>query len=185
MRQREGTARRYAKALIDLARESGEEEKTGVEIGQFSQLVSDQVELKRSLIYPWVKGNDKQQVAVAVAEQMNYSRLTRDFLGLVAFRGRLELLPEIVRAYRQLLDQHRGRVRAVVRTAVPLNAAERTLLTEQLSSTLGKHVLLEERVDQTLLAGFIVQSGSMVFDGSLDAQLARMREHLAKGDTVQ
>ena len=66
MRQREGTARRYAKALIDLARESGEEEKTGVEIGQFSQLVSDQVELKRSLIYPWVKGNDKQQVAVAV-----------------------------------------------------------------------------------------------------------------------
>jgi F-type H+-transporting ATPase subunit delta len=185
MRQREGTARRYAKALIDLARQSGDEEKTGAEIAGFSELISNQAELKHSLVYPWVKGNDKQRVAAAVAERLNYSKLTRNFLGLLAFRRRLEYLPEIIRSYQQLLDQHRGRVRAVVRTAVPLNASERTMLTEKLSNTLGGHVLLEERVDATLLGGFIVQSGSMVLDGSLDSQLARMREHLAKGDRGQ
>jgi len=185
MRQREGTAKRYAKALIDLARQSGDEENTGTEIAGFLELLSNQAELKRSLIYPWVKGYDKQRVAAAVAERLNYSMLARNFLGLLALRGRLEYLPEIVRAYQQLLDQHRGRVRATVRTAIPLNASERALLCEKLSITLGRHVLLEEWVDATLLGGFIVQSGSTVLDGSLDSQLARMREHLAKGDGIQ
>jgi F0F1-type ATP synthase delta subunit len=41
--------------------------------------------------------------------------------------------------------------------------------------------VLDERVDQSLLGGFVAQVGSMVLDGSLDGQLARIRERLATG----
>jgi hypothetical protein len=40
-------------------------------------------------------------------------------------------------------------------------------------------VLLEEIVDREMLGGFIVESGSVVLDGSLEGQLERMRRRLA------
>jgi tRNA-specific 2-thiouridylase len=74
-----------------------------------------------------------------------------------------------------------GRAQAQVRTAVALTDAERTQLSGKLERALGKRILLEERVDATLLGGFIAQVGSLILDGSLDGQLARMRQRLARG----
>ena len=51
----------------------------------------------------------------------------------------------------------------------------------KLERALGKRIILEEQVDATLLGGFIAQVGSLIFDGSLDGQLARMRQRLARG----
>ncbi len=54
-------------------------------------------------------------------------------------------------------------------------------LAARLEGILGKHIIVEEQVDQTLLGGFIAQVGSFILDGSLDGQLGRMRERLAGG----
>jgi F-type H+-transporting ATPase subunit delta len=93
----------------------------------------------------------------------------------------LDHLPEIVSAYRDLLDEDLGQARAAVRTAVPLTDGERKALSDRIERTLGKRVLIEERVDPGLLGGFVAQVGSFILDGSLDGQLARMRERLARG----
>ena len=182
MRQREGTARRYAKAFIGLTGEDGGGEKAARELSEFRDLLSGQPELRSALTYPWVKGSDKQAVAIAAARRMEASPRTRDFLGLLAFRGRLDHLPEIVQAYRQLLDEAEGRVRAVVTSTIPMSERERDLLAERLSRALGKRVLLEERVDTRLLGGFIVEIGSIVLDASLDGELLQLRERFVKGE---
>jgi len=110
------------------------------------------------------------------------SKLVRDFLGLVAGHGRAALLPEIAEAYRALVDADVNRARVRVRTAVPLNEQERTLLAARLGTALGgKQVVIEEVVDKALLGGFVADIGSLVVDGSLDGQLARLRERLARG----
>jgi F-type H+-transporting ATPase subunit delta len=73
-------------------------------------------------------------------------------------------------------------VRARVRTAVPLTDADRSALAARLQRALGgKQVIIEEVVDRNLLGGFVAEIGSLVVDGSLDGQLARMRERLVKG----
>jgi len=73
-------------------------------------------------------------------------------------------------------------VRARVRTAVPLTEAERTALRERLGRAMGgKQVVLEEVVDDRLLGGFVAEVGSFIVDGSLDGQLARLRDRLATG----
>jgi F-type H+-transporting ATPase subunit delta len=73
-----------------------------------------------------------------------------------------------------------GRVRARIRTAVPLTDDERQTLITKLAHALGRrHVALEEVVDPTMLGGFLVESGSLVLDGSLEGQLDRMRHLLA------
>jgi F-type H+-transporting ATPase subunit delta len=117
-----------------------------------------------------------------VATRLGLSPLVRDFLGLVARQGRADHLEAIAAAYRALMDEQLGRVRACVRTVVALTDVERSTLTERLGRMLGgKQVLLEERVDRELLGGFVAEIGTYIVDGSLDGQLARVRERLARG----
>lgn len=181
MRRQEATARRYAKALFLLARESGRLEAIGDELATFFEVASAQPRLKEFLTRRWLKGSAKRSVAVAVADRSGCSKLLKDFLGLLAARGRMDHLGETSRAYRDLLDKERGRVRAEVRSTTALSEEERRQLAAHLVRVVGKEVIVEESVDPTLLGGFVAQIGSLVVDGSLDGQLARMRERLVRG----
>jgi F-type H+-transporting ATPase subunit delta len=181
VRKREATAKRYARALLALAREGETGETTGQQLEAFSTLMDSHGDLRRALLHPWVKGQDRRAVAEAVMERIGGSTLVRNFVGLLAERGRLDHLSEICQAYRQLVDESLGRVRARVRTAVPLAESEHHRLVERLSQAVGKTVVLEGFVDPALLGGFVAQVGSLVLDGSLEGQLTRLRERLTGG----
>ena len=181
MRRRGATSKRYAKALVQLALEGGRAEEVGQELQEALALLASHRDLQNLLARPWVKGTVKQEVIAAVAERSGWSAPVKDFLGLLAARGRMDHLQEIVLAYQGFVDEAFGRVRARVRTAVALTDEDRRQIFEHLSRALGKEVLVEEAVDRKLLGGFVAEIGSRVLDGSLDGQLARMRERLVKG----
>jgi F-type H+-transporting ATPase subunit delta len=181
VRSHERTARRYAKALYDVAREAGGTEAVGQEMEQVAAICASDAAAHDVLTRPWIKPADRRAVAMAIAQKVGTRKLVQDFVGLVAERGRADHLPEIVAAYRALVDAELGRTRAQVRTAVALTAGEKQQLSGKLEHALGKRIILEEQVDATLLGGFIAQVGSLIFDGSLDGQLARMRQRLARG----
>src|SRR6266536_2969128 len=164
MRAREVTARRYAKALFAAAREAGPAAAAGAELEAFQQALAAHPEARDVLSRPWIKAADR-----------------RAFAALVGERGRMDHLPEIVAAYRGLVDEDLGQARARVRTAVALLPEDTRRLASRLEQILGKRIFLEEHVDHTLLGGFIAQVGSLILDGSLDGQLERMRERLAGG----
>ena len=181
MRAHEGTARRYAKALFQIARETGSMPAVGDELARFLERFDGDAQLHDVLTRPWIKGVDRRAIAVAVAEGEGCGALVRDFVGLLAERGRIDHFTEIMASYRNFVDEDLGQARATVRTAVPLTDGEKQELGRRLEGALGKRILLEERVDPTLLGGFVAQVGSYIVDGSLDGQLARMRERLARG----
>jgi len=181
VRRREATAKRYARALFHLAREADAVEETGRELQSASEILFAHRELGDLLLRPWIKGEAKRSAIDAVAGRIRCSALVKNFLGLLAVRGRLDHLQEIIRAYAQLVDEALGRVRAQVRCAVPLTEGERQALSERLGRVVGRQVVVEEAVDSTLLGGFVAQIGSLVLDGSLDGKLARLRERLVRG----
>jgi len=181
VRSHERTARRYTKALYDVAREAGTTEAIGRELEQVAAVCAGDAAAHDVLTRPWIKPADRRGVAMAIAQKVGAGKLVQDFVGLVAERGRADHLPEIVVAYRALVDAELGRARAQVRTAVALTDGEKRELSGKLEHALGKRIILEEQVDATLLGGFIAQVGSLIFDGSLDGQLARMRQRLARG----
>jgi F-type H+-transporting ATPase subunit delta len=181
VRAHEGTARRYAKALYDLAHAGRETEVVGAELEQVAAVAVGDPRAHEVLTRPWIKPEDRRGVAAAIANKVGAGKLVQDFVGLVAERGRADHLSEIVAAYRALVDVEQGRARAQVRTAVAFSEAEKQQLSARLERVLGKRILLEERVDGTLLGGFVAQVGSLILDGSLDGQLARMRQRLGRG----
>lgn len=175
------TAARYAKALHAAARQAGTAEAVGQELDGAARLVTAERPLRDAFSRPWIKPAERRGLATAVAERAGASGLVRDFLGLVAERGRMALLSDIASVYRELVDEDQGRARARVRSVVPLTEDERRRLLARLSTAIGKDVVLEAEVDPALLGGFVAEIGSLTLDGSLDGQLARMRDRLTRG----
>jgi F-type H+-transporting ATPase subunit delta len=181
VKQNAPVARRYARALHALASEARRAEPVADELVAFEQLLGAEQELREALLRPWVKATTKRAIVLEVAGRLGLSPLTRNFLALVAQRRRLDVLGEIIAAYRTTVDEAAGRVRARVRSAAPLSDAERGALRERLGRRLGKTVLLDTEVDPGLLGGFVAEVGSRVLDMSVAGQLAALRERITKG----
>ncbi len=188
MAARTAAARPYARALWELARERRQTESVARELETLVETLARDRELAEFVGRPWIPAPARQAVALEVVARLGLSDLMRDFVALVARQGRARHLAAIAAAYRELADEAEGRVRARVRTAVPLTEAERDALRQRLALALAGarnggpvEVVLEEVVDERLLAGFVAEVGSFVVDGSLDGQLARLKERLARG----
>ena len=182
MKASPGVSRSYAKALFELARERTQADAVGRELDTVTEFLGREPDLRAFFSRPWIAAAAKRNAAAEVATRLEVSPLTRDFVALVAAKGRVAHLGAMVAAYHGLQDQAAGRVRARVRTATPLSDGERAALAERLGRALeGKQVVLEEVVDRELLGGFVAEIGSVLVDGSLDGQLARMRDRLVRG----
>jgi F-type H+-transporting ATPase subunit delta len=186
-------AKPYARALHDLAKERGQVDAIARDLGAITAFLREDRTARAFFTRPWVGAGAKRAVAVEIATRLGLSPLARDFVGLVARQGRAEHLDAIEAAYQGLVDQDLGRVRARVRTAVPLTEDERRALRRRLGQALSGQaaasrrdggrpldVVLEEVVDPQLLGGFVAEIDSFIVDGSLDGQLARLRERIAQ-----
>jgi F-type H+-transporting ATPase subunit delta len=105
-------------------------------------------------------------------------RTVHNFLGILAHRNQLELIPQIAQAFRRLLDEYRDVAVATVTTAVSIDDRERQLIAARLGQRLGKTIRIEARVDPSILGGVIAQVGDDVIDGSVRGRLDRLRRRL-------
>jgi F-type H+-transporting ATPase subunit delta len=99
---------------------------------------------------------------------------------LLAERDRLELLPDLLAAYRDRLMDHLQVVRAEVRTAVSLPEDRAAQLQQRLAELTGRRVTMSAKVDPSIIGGVVARIGSTVYDGSVATQLARIKSKLVE-----
>jgi F-type H+-transporting ATPase subunit delta len=173
-------ARRYTKALFQLAREAGQEEAIGRQIDEFFSAYESS-DLRMVLTNPAFDVPTRKRVLIQVANTQQLSVLTIHFLSLLLERNRLSHLPGIVSCYRRLLNEAKGRVEAKVVSAAALDAALVERVREQLRGLSGKDVVLQQEVDPSLLGGMTVELAGKVYDGSIRTQLEKMKQRIARG----
>ena len=81
----------------------------------------------------------------------------------------------MIRAFRAMLARHRGEMSASVTAAAKLTEGQITALKQALKAALGKDVMLDERVDPSLLGGLVVKVGSRMIDTSLRTRLNSLK----------
>jgi len=124
-------AKPYARALHDLAKERRQTDAIARELEAVAALVAGEPPLRAFFGRPWVSASAKWGVVVELATRWGLSPLARDFIALVARQGRADHLETIAAAYRDLVDEDLGRVRARVRAAVPLTPSEHERLQQR------------------------------------------------------
>jgi F-type H+-transporting ATPase subunit delta len=171
--------RRYARAVLDLARGEGSLEATGEELGR-ALAVFEEPRLRPLLLSPAIEASARHRTARSVVEALRLSRTVGNLILLLAERDRLPILPDLLRAYEALVDDEVGRARVTIHSAVPLGAAEKSDLVELARRlTKRREVLATTEMDPDLLGGIVVDAGGTVYDGSVRAQLARLSKEMA------
>lgn len=173
-------AKRYGAALFDVARKLGTEERVGEQLAAFAGLVAGHADLQRAVGSPAIPVTAKKALVAALLDASGDvgAELKRTLL-LLAERDRLGVLAEIASAYRDRLMGQQKLTAAEVTTAVPLTPEHRATLTAALRKAAGGEVTVTERVDPSIVAGVVARVGSVVYDGSVQHQLDRLRETLA------
>jgi F-type H+-transporting ATPase subunit delta len=173
-------SRRYTKALFQLAREAGQEEKIGQEVVQFYSAYSSS-ELQRVLINPAFAIDTRKKILTQVTQSQQLAPLTVHFLSLLLERDRLSYLPGIVSCYRRLLNEAKGRVDAKVVSPGALEPEMVERLRERLRGISSKDIVLQQETDPSLLGGLLIELEGKIYDGSIRTQLEMMKQRIARG----
>lgn len=171
-------ARRYAKAILELGSEGGNLDALVEELLNLSAAYEASAELRNALENPLVPFEAKKAILGQLAERLGLSATARHTVLLLNDRRRMRVLPGIAQLLKEMTDQRRGVVRAVVTTAVPLADGYYDRLRDRLEKMTGKKVVLDRREDPSLIGGVVARIGDTVIDGSLRARLQEMKSAL-------
>jgi F-type H+-transporting ATPase subunit delta len=175
-------ARRYAQAVFSIALEKNELDRWQSDLEKIAVLSEDDTFIAL-MENPKVSFGDKAKVLAEPLADIN--PLALNLVYLLMTRGRLGLIGDIADEYQRLLDSHRGIEQAEVITAVPLDAKERRRLEKDLGAVVGKKVVLQPRVDPSLLGGIIARVGGKLLDASTHSKLVALRDKITTGEVTQ
>lgn len=115
-----------------------------------------------------------------ICAQAKFTDITKNFLVIMAEYGRLRHVDSIAKRFSELTMAHRGELKAIVTTVIPLPPAEEKELKETLQEILGqgKKVKLEQKIDPSILGGLVVEFGQKVFDMSIKTRAKQMERFL-------
>lgn len=170
-------AKRYARAVFELARERDELDKWREELGKISTALQEPklMALLRSSRLPF-----SQKRVVLEAQLKGLSPLAMNLANLLVLRSKLTVLESLVQEYERLVDAHYGIEHVKVTTAVPLDKDELQRVSGQFAAALGKKVIVEGRVEPSLLGGLVARVGDWLIDGSVRNRLELLRQGMAE-----
>lgn len=163
-------ARRYAKAVFDLARDEGRLDAVRQDFAALNQLLAASPELRDFLRNRLIAAARRVQILGQLFEQQ-IDRLALRFLLFLEEKRRLALLPEILTEFERLADAAAGTVAVSLISAQPLDAAQVRSICDRLRSRYGKDVRATQKLDPSLLGGFQIQVGDLINDFSIETQL--------------
>jgi F-type H+-transporting ATPase subunit delta len=172
-------ATRYARALLDVAvKEQVNLDQIESDLSQFVDLFTQHPTLAKVLLNPAVPVPRKRAAVGDLLAHAAFSPILSKLILLLADRDRLVLLPDLLASYRDRLLDHQRVVRAVVTTAVTIDAARTEAIQRGLATLTGRTVRLSMQTDPAIIGGVVARIGSTVYDASVTRQLEKMRETL-------
>ncbi len=171
-------AHRYAAALFEIASESGSVDKCLNELQALQDAVEKDSSLAHFIASPLVPESEKEKVINKTLVGKNSPQELSSFVSLLAKKGRLGLIGEVVQAFQACDDQQKKITRGVVKSASALNEKQKNEITQTISGITKKQVILDFEEDKSLIGGLVAQVGSLTFDDTLASHLRRMKEDL-------
>jgi len=170
---------RYARSLAEVVFEQKLEQEVTEDLRTYGAVFGEVPGLVEALDSPGIPRRTKERLLENLLEIHPVHPVTHNFLRVLLDNGRIRHYRQIHEIFQDLVDEHLGVVRAQVRSAAPLDAADLEAIRDRLSAMTGKTVQLVAETDAGLLGGVVVQIGDTVYDGSIRTRLDKMGRRLA------
>ncbi|QOS98203.1 F0F1 ATP synthase subunit delta [Brevibacterium sp. JNUCC-42] len=167
-------AKRYARALFEIAAERGLIDQIEDELKDLAEALQQVPDFQKLFMHPRIAVSSKKELLEELFKGKTSQELINFLFALVDNKRESEF-EEITKAYVEMANDKRGFADATVTTAKPLSKEELEELAAQFGQMLDKKLRFESVVDPTIIGGVVVKIGDRLYDGSLKTKL----EHFA------
>jgi F-type H+-transporting ATPase subunit delta len=172
-------AKRYARAIFALGRENGTTEAYAETLNALAEIFDDPaLEVVDALTNPLYPLEVRKNVMTGIARAVGADALMTSFLNLLVERKRVDVMCEIALQIREMLDRQENISHGSVTSAVNLDSGLLAKVQTTLENITGNKVILETRVDPSIIGGIIARVGDLVLDGSIRTQLNGLKESI-------
>ncbi len=166
---------RYAKAILNLAKDSKEETVVNDDMLFISATISENDEFEVMLRSPIVKSTDKIKVLNALFDG-KVNNITLGLFHLLQDNKRIAMLHSIAKQYAIIYNFDKHMQVAKVTTAVPLTKEIEVKILEKIVALTGKKANLENVINESILGGFILRVGDIQYDASISNYLNELKK---------
>ena len=172
------TSKSYAIALYELSKENSELNKVEDDMKNIKKLLKESIDFKEMILSPTVAKEDKKNVIFEIAEKNNFSKILKNFLGIVAIKNRLFFLSKIIDSFLNLVSNNKGELKAKLISSKKLTDEEKKKIQIELSKDLKSTLNIDYEYDSNLIGGLIVQIGSVMIDTSIKTKLKKLEKNM-------
>jgi len=167
---RSPAARRYARALFDLANEQGHLDTVYADLAEIARLGAQREQFAALLERFQLTAQNRKYVWNQILKDQA-DPLTLRFVHFLVDKRRGDILGEIIRAFEVLYNEAKGITTLEVLAARPLTEEQMQALSARFATRLGRKIKATQKTDAALLGGFQVRVGDVVYDYSVNHQL--------------
>ena len=169
---------RYAKATLVFAEEANSSQAVNADINSLMSLMKENLDLSKVLENPMLDADRKEALINAILPQA--SEETKKLFSLLAVNNRMELLLLTCDNFVQLYGAQRGEAKVIVTTAIPLTLDLENQVLQEIKTLTNKKVILENKIDPSIIGGYILKIDDKEFDASISSQLKAIKTTLTK-----
>jgi F-type H+-transporting ATPase subunit delta len=155
------------------------------EIGHLAAAYEASDEFRDALENPLVTHEAKRAILDEITTRIGASQMVRNLARMLGDRRRMRALPRIAQLLKEMADARKGVVHAEVTSAVQLSDDFYSRLQRELERMTHQKIVLDRRVDASIVGGVAVRVGDTVIDGSLRASLHDMRSSLLAAEVTR
>ena len=174
------TSERYALALYELASEESNLNNVEAEAQSIKRLLLDSKDFYNLISNPTL-GKDEQLLAInKISDYCNFSKIFKNFLNFLTFKGRLFFLKNIIDNFLNLISKNKGELEASIFSAKELSNDELKKIQEDLANYIGLKIKINYNYDANLIGGLIIKLGSIMIDASVKTKLKAKKKNMVE-----
>lgn len=164
---------RYAKAVMDLAKEQKSAPAVSADMKSIANAVEGSKELNDMLHSPVVPNATKKSALLAIFKNLN--PLSLNLIDTLIANKRIDILAVVAEQYNELFDEEQDIQLAKVTSAVPLTNELKSLVLAKVKELTGKDAEINNVIDESILGGFILRVGDIQYDASIANKLSKLK----------
>jgi F-type H+-transporting ATPase subunit delta len=178
-------ASRYVKSLLELAVQEKALDAVHKDMQMFSGVISKSPDLAAMLRSPVIP-HEKKRTILEKLLKGKVHELTLSIVDILTRKNREPLLAEIAREFHYAYNVFKGVGRASVATPVAMDASTRKKMEDMAKKLSGMDsVELEEKVDQDLIGGFVLNVGDRQVDASVRSRLKSLKVKFSENPYIK
>ena len=162
--------------MYELAKENSELEVVEKNVSDILEIYNTSEELKSFIKNPTQSQLSQLEIINKIFSQMYLTKITTNFLGVLINKRRIFFINKIFLSFLSLTSKKRGELRASLTSSKKLTEDELENLKQTLSQTMKSSIVLDYKIDESLIGGLRMQIGSLMIDTSIKNKLNKYKQ---------